>query len=63
MLEYRQVAVVEDFYNIIRSVHITERKVHVGQKKTYRAVSIYAVNSSHFAYTLAGPKYDEVRGV
>ena len=30
---------MDDFYSIIRSVHITERGVHVGQKKTYRAVS------------------------
>ena len=38
-VEYRRVAVAEDFYDIIRSVHLNERGVHVGQKKTYRAVS------------------------
>lgn len=39
---YKQVAVVEDFYDIIYNVHVqTEGKEgkHAGQKRTYRAVS------------------------
>lgn len=40
VLEYRRVAVADDFFDIISSVHINDRGIHVGQKKTYRAVSI-----------------------
>jgi hypothetical protein len=40
VLEYRRVAVADDFFDIISSVHINERGIHVGQKKTYRAVGI-----------------------
>ena len=39
---------MDDFYSIIRSVHITERGVHVGQKKTYRAVSYISSIIEHF---------------
>ncbi|KAK3710181.1 hypothetical protein QZH41_010577 [Actinostola sp. cb2023] len=39
VLEYRRVAVADDFFDIISSVHINERGIHVGQKKTYRAVA------------------------
>lgn len=39
VVEYRRVAVADDFFDIISSVHINERGVHVGQKKTYKAVS------------------------
>lgn len=41
----KQVAVVEDFYNIIYTMHVKEVKEpgkvpwHVGHKKTYKAVS------------------------
>ena len=41
VLEYRRVAVADDFFDIISSVHINERGIHVGQKKTYRAVGGY----------------------
>lgn len=40
VVEYRRVAVADDFFDIISSVHINERGVHVGQKKTYKAVSL-----------------------
>ncbi|XP_032234115.2 nucleolar protein 4 isoform X2 [Nematostella vectensis] len=39
VLEYRRVAVADDFFDIISSVHINDRGIHVGQKKTYRAVA------------------------
>ncbi|EDO37772.1 predicted protein [Nematostella vectensis] len=39
VLEYRRVAVADDFFDIISSVHINDRGIHVGQKKTYRATS------------------------
>lgn len=39
VVEYRRVAVADDFFDIISSVHINERGVHVGQKKTYKAVA------------------------
>lgn len=42
VLEYRRVAVADDFFDIISSVHINERGIHVGQKKTYRAVGRYS---------------------
>ena len=40
--EYRRVAVVEDFFNIIYGVHVEmegRAGKHAGQKRTYRAVS------------------------
>ena len=40
VVEYRRVAVADDFFDIISSVHINERGIHVGQKKTYKAVSL-----------------------
>lgn len=43
VVEYRRVAVADDFFDIISSVHINERGVHVGQKKTYKAVSLLAL--------------------
>ncbi|XP_057289874.1 uncharacterized protein LOC130612560 [Hydractinia symbiolongicarpus] len=36
---YRKVAVVEEFYGIIKSAHVDEKGQHSGQKKTYRLVS------------------------
>lgn len=36
---FRKVAMVEDFYDIIKCAHVDERGVHAGQKKTYRVVS------------------------
>ncbi|XP_074635877.1 nucleolar protein 4-like isoform X2 [Acropora palmata] len=39
VVEYRRVAVADDFFDIISSVHINDRGVHVGQKKTYKAVA------------------------
>jgi len=54
VLEYRRVAVADDFFDIISSVHINDRGIHVGQKKTYRAVSqdiqpiIYSHALRHF---------------
>lgn len=44
VVEYRRVAVADDFFDIISSVHINERGVHVGQKKTYKAVSLSSVH-------------------
>eukprot|EP00112_Aurelia_sp_Birch-Aquarium-sp1_P004521 Seg1512.7 transcript_id=Seg1512.7/GoldUCD/mRNA.D3Y31 product="Nucleolar protein 4" protein_id=Seg1512.7/GoldUCD/D3Y31 len=43
LFEFRKVAVVEDFYDIIRAVHVDKYGSHVGQKQTYKIVScIYA---------------------
>ena len=36
---FRKVAVVEEFYEIIRRSHVDEKGGHAGQKKTYRLVS------------------------
>ena len=43
-IEYRRVAVAEEFFDVISAVHINERGIHVGQKKTYRAVSFFTEN-------------------
>ena len=40
--EYKRVAIVEDFFDIIYSVHVDmdgRGGKHAGQKRTYRAVS------------------------
>jgi len=42
---YKRVAVVEQFFDIIYTVHVeTEAKngKHAGQKRTYRAVSLHS---------------------
>ena len=39
LFEFRKVAVVEDFYDIIRAVHVDKYGNHVGQKQTYKIVS------------------------
>eukprot|EP00794_Sanderia_malayensis_P004591 gene4591-5194_t len=40
---YRKVAVVEDFYDIIKKVHVNNYGCHFGQKQTFKMVaSIYA---------------------
>ena len=36
---FRKVAVVDEFYDIIKIAHIDEKGKHAGQKKTYRLVS------------------------
>ena len=36
---FRKVAIVEEFYDIIKCSHVDENGVHSGQKKTYRVVS------------------------
>ena len=36
---FRKVAIVEEFYGIIKCAHVDEKGVHAGQKKTYRLVS------------------------
>ena len=35
---FRKVAIVEEFYGIIKCSHVDEKGVHAGQKKTYRLV-------------------------
>ena len=36
---FRKVAVVNEFYEIIKEAHIDDKEKHAGQKKTYRLVS------------------------
>jgi len=41
---YKKVAIVEDFFDIIYNVHVEmdgRGGKHAGQKRTYRAVSLY----------------------
>ena len=38
-IDVRKVAAVEDFYDIIKAIHVDTRGEHAGQKRTYRIVS------------------------
>ncbi|XP_065061874.1 nucleolar protein 4-like isoform X2 [Rhopilema esculentum] len=39
LFDSTKVAVVEDFYDIIKLVHVTRYKQHLGQKQTYKIIS------------------------
>ena len=46
-VSYKQVAVVENFFDIIYNVHVemdARGGKHAGQKRTYRAVSLHSSN-------------------
>ena len=38
-IDVRKVAAVEDFYDIIKAIHVDKRGSHAGQKRTYKIVS------------------------
>ena len=38
-IDVRKVAAVEDFYDIIKTIHVDKCGDHAGQKRTYRIVS------------------------
>lgn len=45
-ISYKKVAIVEDFFEIIYNLHVCrdgKEHKHMGQKRTYRAVSIYSI--------------------
>lgn len=43
---FRKVAIVEEFYGIIKCAHVDDKGVHAGQKKTYRLVSKHLFKQS-----------------
>ena len=49
--EYKRVAIVDDFFDIIYGVHVEmdgRGGKHAGQKRTYRAVSLLCLHNNKF---------------
>ena len=46
-VEWKKVAAVEEFFDIITAYHCTEDGAHLGIKKTLARVSIYPVTGTH----------------
>ena len=46
---WRKVAIVEDFYTILREIHCVE-KGHIGEKKTVMEASLYCHACAHYLF-------------